>query len=463
MNARRAGATVLLVASGAALAVLCVRGIYVRYNADDYWTASIVARLGFWKSQSFWYERWSGRFAYTFLIGIVEAIGPRIVPALVALAMASWVAATLALLRRLRIDYPAALAMAFVYAAAEGAPDVPQSILWQTGLLTYVVPIAGITAWLATTVDRERVRWYDAVLPFVLAGFSESNTIAQIIALFGVLCLGTAFKAAASRRTPKIFATAFIATIAALIVVGVAPGNAVRMSLYPRHSLAWITSETLSGAASFFASEVTQSGIALLLIFVASSVMWGRASARPAAAAAVVAIVATIAIYAASAITLAVGPPARTLIVPHFLVVAALAVAGAAVRVPDRIAVPLLILLAIGGPLVAAVQRARAIPEAAAFARAWDSLDAQLRFNPGREVVVTGVPGSAGTLSFITHDRDRWSNRCISDYYSLTGIAAAPPGPLAGPKLLEDLPVYATEGPRRHDDNHVLRLRFASD
>ena len=456
---------VLLVASGVALAVLCVRGIYVRYNADDYWTASIVAQLGFWKSQSFWYERWSGRFAYTFLIGIVEAIGPRIVPALVPLAIAGWFAATFALFKRLGIEYPAALAMAFVYAAAEGAPDVPQSILWQTGLLTYVVPIAGMTAWLATTVDRERVRWYDAVLPFVLAGFSESNTIAQIVALFGVLCLGTVALSgtAASRRTPKIFATAFIVTIAALIVVGVAPGNAVRMSLYPRHSMTWILQETLTGTASFFTSEIAESGIALLLIFVASIVMWGRASVRPALAAAGVAIVSTIAIYSASAITLAVGPPARTLIVPHFLVVAAVALAGSAVRVPERIAVPLLIVLAIGGPVVAAVQRARAIPEAAVFARAWDRLDEDLRQNPRREVVVAGVPGSAGTLSFITHDRDRWSNRCISDYYSLTGIAAAPPGPLAGAKLLEDLPVYATEGPRRHDDNHVLRLRFASD
>ena len=66
---------VVLVASGVALAILCVRGVYVRYNADDYWTASVVTRLGFWKSQTFWYERWSGRFAYTFLIGIVEAIG----------------------------------------------------------------------------------------------------------------------------------------------------------------------------------------------------------------------------------------------------------------------------------------------------------------------------------------------------------------------------------------------------
>ena len=103
------------------------------------------------------------------------------------------------------------------------------------------------------------------------------------------------------------------------------------------------------------------------------------------------------------------------------------------------------------------------MPEAAAFARAWDELDSELRENRGREVVVAGVPGSAGTLSFITHDRDRWSNRCISDYYDLTGIAAAPPGPLAGAKLLEDLPVYATEGSRRHDDHNVVRLRFASD
>ena len=49
MNARRAGAAVLLVASGLAFAMLCWRGIYVRYNPDDFWTASIVARLGFWK------------------------------------------------------------------------------------------------------------------------------------------------------------------------------------------------------------------------------------------------------------------------------------------------------------------------------------------------------------------------------------------------------------------------------
>src|SRR5690348_7199125 len=196
MNARRAGAMVVLAASGVALAILALRGIFVRYNADDYWTASVVVRRGFWQSQSFWYQRWSGRFAYTFFIGIVERIGPRIVPVLVPLMIVAWLAATYALLKRLCVEYPAALAAVIVYAAAEGAPDVPQSILWQTGLLTYVFPIVGLTAWLATTIDRDRVQWYDAAVPFVLAGFSEGNTLLQMSALALLL-----------RKRPRIFGT----------------------------------------------------------------------------------------------------------------------------------------------------------------------------------------------------------------------------------------------------------------
>src|SRR5579872_1172373 len=131
MNARRACAMVLGIAAAVALAILCWRGGYVRYKADDFWTASIVTRLGFWKSQTWWYERWSGRFAYTFLIGIVELIGPAIVPALVAIVFLAWIGATFALLKKLDFPYPMAMALTFVYAVAEGAADVPQTILWQ--------------------------------------------------------------------------------------------------------------------------------------------------------------------------------------------------------------------------------------------------------------------------------------------------------------------------------------------
>ena len=178
-------------------------------------------------------------------------------------------------------------------------------------------------------------------------------------------------------------------------------------------------------------------------------------------AASAVAVLVVAATYAASLMALAVAPPARTLLVPHFFFAIAIATAGAAVRY-ERFAVALA-MVALVAPIISAVQLARNIPDAAKFARAWDRLDTDLRANRGRAVVVAGAPGSVGTLAFISHDPHGWSNRCISDYYSLDGIASAPPGRLGSTKLLEDLAVYATEGPRRHGDHDVVRLRFASD
>jgi hypothetical protein len=440
------------------LAVLCWRGIYVRYRADDYWTASVVARLGFWKSQTWWYQRWSGRFSYTFLIGILEALGPRFLPMIAPVTIACWLAATYLFFKRMRSPFPAAIAGAFVYAASECAPDVPQSLFWQTGIVTYVVPLVGLTAWLITTVDRERVAWYDVVVPFLLAGFSESNTIAQVIALAAVTLV--------LRDRRRIFGTALIASIAALIVVGAAPGNAVRMSVYPRHAIAWVTQGTLANTSAFLINEARGHGVGLVLVLVAAMLFAPRARKEFALAAAAVAISSAVMTQFATLLTIGFPAPQRTMFVPHFLLVIAIASIGAAVQLPQeagRFAVPVLVLLTIGGPLVDAAMRARDIADAAAFARAWDRLDADLRRNEGREVVVDGAPGNAGTLMFITHDRDKWANRIIADYYGLTGIAAAPPGRSMVGELLENFPVYATEGPRRHDDNHVLRLRFASD
>ena len=455
MNRRRATALAIGIAAAVSLAVLCWCGVYVRYKADDFWTASIVARLGFWKSQTWWYQRWSGRFAYTFFIGIVESIGPAIVPALVALTIAAWIAATSALFKALRFAHPVAFALAFVYAVAEGTPDVPQSILWQTGLLTYVVPMIGLTAWLATAVNRDSLRWYDVVVPFVVAGFSESNTITQIIALAALVVV---FR-------KRSLAAGLIASIAALTVIALAPGNAVRMSIYPRHPVAWVVSQAIAGSAMFFVTELTRSGIALLTIFIAALLLAPRIDGRFALVTIAVAVCSTVVTYAASLEALAVAPPARTLIVPHFFVVIAVAAIGMLVPAAELKPAAALAITAIAlvAPVVSALQLGRDIPQSAAFARAWDRLDAGLRRNPGREIVVAHAPGSAGTLAFITHSPDAWSNHCISDYYSLAGIASAPPGKLGAAKLLEDLPVYATEGPRRHDDHDIVRLRFTGD
>lgn len=447
---------VLLLTCAAALAVLSWRGVSVRYLADDFWTASIVVRRGFWESQRFWYERWSGRFAYAFVIGILERIGAWIVPSLVALTIAAWTAASALLLRRIgRHSWLAvtALAAAVVYATAEGTIDVPQSILWQTGLVTYVVPLVGLTAWLATTAGRDSVRWYDALAPFVLAGFSEVTALSQILAVAAL--------ALVVPRGRRIFAVALAASVLGLIAVAVAPGNAVRLAVTrPSFAPLPIAMATFIGTARFFATTFLRWGIALLLVFAASFVLGPRLAPRHAAAASAVALGSALATWAAATAALGVSPPSRTLIVPLFFFVIAAAVAGAALPRGaarwERFAVPALIVLALV-PLVSAAVRAGRIPEAARFARARDALDAALRRSRGHEGIVAGAPGSIGTLLFITHDREAWSNRCIADYYGLTGIAAAPPQRRESMESLSSLPLFAEQ---RRSPGPIVRLRF---
>src|SRR5262249_11476319 len=89
----RAAIWVSLVALCAPLLIYALVGWFSRYAADDYCTASQVALAGFVRAQSNLYVNWSGRFAATLLITLVEVLGVGAVPVLAAAALAAWVAA----------------------------------------------------------------------------------------------------------------------------------------------------------------------------------------------------------------------------------------------------------------------------------------------------------------------------------------------------------------------------------
>src|SRR5437667_12480524 len=89
---RRTLLGLLVAATAITLATYAWRGVYARYIADDYCTSAILASRGFWSSQQYWYRAWSGRFAYTFAIGIAEQFGPRAVMIFPLLTIAAWTA-----------------------------------------------------------------------------------------------------------------------------------------------------------------------------------------------------------------------------------------------------------------------------------------------------------------------------------------------------------------------------------
>src|SRR4030081_2305959 len=121
------------------LVVYAWGGSFSRYTADDYCWAGILRTEGFFNAQVLWYTVYSPRYAFTFLVNLVELAGPAIVPALPALAIVAWVAVLTWSLRQFDLRLGGLSTFILTELAALGtlqtAPVLPQSLYWQTGML----------------------------------------------------------------------------------------------------------------------------------------------------------------------------------------------------------------------------------------------------------------------------------------------------------------------------------------
>src|SRR5947207_14004996 len=123
------------------LAVYAWIGSFARYTADDFCWAGVLRTEGFFNAQVAWYTAYSPRYAFTFLVTLVELAGPAIVPALPALAIVLWVATLTWSLRQFDIRLASqprgvsafVLAELAALATLHTAPDLPQSLYWQAG------------------------------------------------------------------------------------------------------------------------------------------------------------------------------------------------------------------------------------------------------------------------------------------------------------------------------------------
>src|SRR5260221_14491576 len=124
-------------AMGLPLVVYAWIGSFSRYTADDYCWAGVLRTEGFFGAQVLWYTAYSPRYAFTFLVNLVELAGPAIVPALPALAIVVWVGVLTWSLCQFDLARVHAFILAELAALAtfQTAPDLPQSLYWQTGSL----------------------------------------------------------------------------------------------------------------------------------------------------------------------------------------------------------------------------------------------------------------------------------------------------------------------------------------
>jgi hypothetical protein len=429
-------------------------GSFARYTADDYCWAGVLRTEGFLNAQVWWYAGYSPRYAFTFLVNLVELAGPGIVPTLPAFAIAVWLCTLTWTAKQFGLATIQALVVAELaaFAALQTAPDLPQSLYWQTGMLTYVVPLVLATfliGWIRRAMSLSIVEpWavaISALVTFVAGGLSETYLIPQNVALTLALLVslvlawrrvgrrGEAWRGEARWSPIAHLSAALAGGVLALIVIVVAPATEYRVGGSPADL--WLASSAAIATAAYQLLRLARYfPLTVLACLIVPSLLGLGTQSVSAKWFWIVTVGVAITLpfcYFPSFYAQNGNPPARSLIVPGAIVIGYLIFAGYSVqgvvqRITEsrRLAVALaLALVPLGAAITSLPERATAAEHAAL----WDAEDQQIRASRDAgqvDVVVPSLPPYLGE-NFVTADRGNWFNVCVARYYGVRSIATS--------------------------------------
>lgn len=462
-----------------ALCAYAYRGWFSPYTADDYCTAGLQRADGFFGAQLYWYQFWSGRVTFYFVVGLVEYAGPRVVQVLPAIAISVWVcvgAWTLLPVARLQ-RWPAPMGSAAVGSAAvilvclSGAPRLDQSLYWMTGMLTYLLPIVLMTGYAGWLIRRVLARasgrpsrlemFGSGAFLCITGGLSEVSLAVQLtllgLATFWALLLLRSERHQALRT---LLVGGLMASVISAVIVVIAPGNYVHEatvtgSVHPPSELPLALRASVDFVGLFARAVQFRARPAVLLLLVLS-LGWGvfarLADRAPHARGRWSWYVATIAarLVCGWVVLIAASVPGyfaqqwdvpeRAQFVAVWMVAITLATTGylagrALGETAERLGLRnqagmwrsawwAVLLLAAVAPLPAARDALALVPGDAAYAADWDALDATLRADAsigGPAVLDRTLPAHFG-FEFLGSDPGLYPNPCVSRFYGLPSI-----------------------------------------
>jgi hypothetical protein len=371
----------------------------------------------------------------------------------------------------------AAGSAAVILVCLSGAPRLDQSLYWQTGMLTYLLPLVLLTVyagWLSRRVRSSgsvrasgRELLASGALLLATGGLSEVSLSVQL----GLLGLGTffAWTLLTSERYQAVRALLTVGLLASVIsgvIVVVAPGNYVHEATVTgssHHDLSQLP-VALRASVDFvglFARAVEFRARPAVLLLLVLTLAWGfhariTESARgrgwywyPAMMVGTVAcgwlvlIAASVPGYFAQqwdvperAQFVAVWVVALTIATLGYLVGQAIGEATRRVGVRNheglsRVAWWAVLVVAIAAPLPAIRDTLALAADDAAYAAEWDSLDATLRAaagsGAGAPVVLDRTLPTHFGFDFLGSDPDLYPNPCVARLYGLSSIRVNQP------------------------------------
>jgi hypothetical protein len=322
-------------------------------------------------------------------------------------------------------------AATFVWACCDAAPDVYQTLLWQTGAVTYVLPLI-VLPWIAVALIRTNPI-AAAALAFIVSGFAEILALSVCVAAI----VAAIFTSGRMRRA-ALAATA--GAIAGTLLLALAPGNAVRKTHFPDPPpLATEIAQTAEHSLGYVGSFVRRASAPAALLLTVAALAAGTVPNRRRLLGAWIAAAAAVPIAHFIAVHTGYGyPPARGIVTTDVFVFAAIAFSGVELGrlVTDqrrKLAWVAIVVLLAAGPLRTVILNTALFSDALQFAQRWDDIDRTLRESRGRAMVID-APITVGGLVFITPHPRHPANRAIAEYYGLVSIVTGPSSPEAHPR-----------------------------
>jgi len=265
-------------------------GQFSRILSDDNCQIIDGRELGAWDTMLKLYNIEGGRYAVFFLWGAVAPLDthlPRIASAvIVVLWLIGWywlAAQGLAFLKIGGSRRTLALAIsALAVAAAINGFYTFESFFWYGAVSSHTLPVVLFTVYMALTVWmarrlRKNIRSLlgviaGAVICFLVAGFSESHVVFQLIFLSFCLLMSFALLGSSVRyRYALVFGVGWLATLASLLVQLNAPGIAARLArgadkfAPPDQSLSAVAAKTLKHSFGYIRDPEVFAGFIMLM------------------------------------------------------------------------------------------------------------------------------------------------------------------------------------------------------
>ncbi|MDX9991350.1 MAG: DUF6056 family protein [Anaerolineales bacterium] len=463
----------------AALSFLGYLGFFSRYWADDFcYLVTFENSKNIFDAIQAVYRSWSNRYTNILLVGLIDSFGPNAIRYLPGIMIGLLIIALSLTIYQLghwfesplRSRHAFHLGLFLTFFTILQTPNRFQSVYWMMGLVTYFAPLVflGLITSLMLWAMRARLsgprNWLAlsgvAILTFLTGGLSET-TLAFQVTSFGLFFLAVLlFGPTPTKRTALLFSgVALVASLLSLLVVFLAPGNAVRLENIPESEFSlskiplivifafdFIKNSLTSFVVPTIVSVLSAFGLALIAFREQSpresfAGLWRGLGAVPVGAFLLIASLVAPSVYVYGNFGY---PEPRALFPAQFVLTGALMLTGfllgrlAAQRLlpgpaflrsaSGMIGITILLLAVSAYPLWFLQKEIQILPQVQRYAFGWDERHRYLveQSQQGSlDIVLDGIQPPGGLME-LRQSPAFWVNVCLADFYDLNSIAVFP-------------------------------------